>query len=193
MPWKLTLIDTLLPKPAKNFVHSKTNGAERQITVMIYNDTHFAPLERTSSLARGMVKEASFFSPQAASWYRSLGSPCDRESRSHDSIVPMFILKIKSKQNKIELFVFIAFYFPTQTHISLFSKTQQQKFLKNNRGDCWTFKIIYVREYDRFDKETGCRIGEKLTWHLIGCGSCKRRTGQKGFLVFLTRAIDYMV
>lgn len=135
MPWKLTLIDTLLPKPAKNFPHSKINGAERRITVMIYNDTHFATLERTSSVARRMVKEASFFSPQAAIWCRSLGFTYDRVSGSHVSVVPMLFWK--SKQNKIDLHFFFTFLLSTFLHkhsFLSFSKTLQQNFLKNNWG-----------------------------------------------------------
>ena len=120
MPWKLTLIDTLLPKPAKNFPHIKTNGAERRITVMIYNDTHFATLEQTSSLARRTIKEVSFFSPQAAIWCRSLGCTCDTELRSHVSIVPMFILKIKTEHSYLILLFSISLHKHTQLS---FSKT----------------------------------------------------------------------
>lgn len=135
MPWKLTLIDTLLPKPAKNFPHSKINGAERRITVMIYNDTHFATLERTSSVARRMVKEASFFSPQAAIWCRSLGFTYDRVSGSHVSVVPMLFWK--SKQNKIDLHFFLLFYFLlscTNTHFFHFPKLCNKTSLKITEG-----------------------------------------------------------
>lgn len=131
MPWKLTLIDTLLPKPAKNFPHSKTNGAKRRITVMIYNDTHFATLERTSSLARRMIKEASFFSPQAAIWCRNLGSTCNRVQEPCLYCTHVYF----ENQNKTELFVFVAFFFPTQTHTSFIFQNLTKTFLENNRGD----------------------------------------------------------
>ena len=63
---KINFRDTLLPKPAKNFPHYKTDGAERQIAIMIYNDTCVAVLGRTSPLSRRMVGDALFLSPQAA-------------------------------------------------------------------------------------------------------------------------------
>jgi len=88
----LAAADTLLPKPAKNFPHYKTNGAERQITIMIYNDACAAVLGRTSPLARRMVGDALFLSPQAAIWSTNLGSTCNRKLRSHFSIAPIFIL-----------------------------------------------------------------------------------------------------
>ena len=110
MPWKLTFIDTLLPKPAKNFPHYKTNGAERWITIMIHNDTCSATLGRTSPLARRMVGGTWFLSPQVAIWCTNLGSVCDRKLRSHFSIVPIFTL-IKG-----ELFFIVFLLSDTHTH-----------------------------------------------------------------------------
>ena len=88
----LAAADTLLPKPAKNFPHYKTNEAERQIAIMIYNDTCAAVLGRTSPLARRMMGDALFLSPQAAIWHTNLGSTCNRKLKSHFSIAPIFIL-----------------------------------------------------------------------------------------------------
>ena len=97
MPWKLAFLDNLLPKPAKNFPHYKTNGAERQIAIMIYNDTCASVLGRTSPLARRMVGDALLLSPQATIWSTNLGSTCNRKLKSHFSIVPIFIL-IKERE-----------------------------------------------------------------------------------------------
>lgn len=143
MPWKLTLIDTLLPKPAKNFPHYKTNGAERWITVVIYNDTRFAALGRTSPLARRTVGKAPFLLPEASVWCWNLGSTCDRKLKSHFSIVPIFILK---KPNS-EVFVFIVFLLSyTNTHILHFPKLSNKNSLKIIRENV---KIIYNNLHER--------------------------------------------
>lgn len=104
MPWKWTLIDALIPKPAKIFPHYKTNGAERQIMIVIYNDTHFDTLERTSPLAGRTAGEAMLLPLQAVVWCRSLGSTCEGE------LDPCLFAKKKTQLSVIYFCLFFNFW-----------------------------------------------------------------------------------
>lgn len=135
-----------IAKPAKNFPHYKTNGAERQIAIMIYNDTCAAVLGRTSPLARRMVGDALFFPHRLQSDPQILAR---RATENWRAISPLGTHIYFDTRKRIFVLLSLCYYslpHPTSTHyIFHFIELNSKASLILNWKEWQALTIIYLR------------------------------------------------